>query len=64
MKKYEVLKAQYVIETLGKGSKVLCVDFQSMKIIDCEDLTIKAINSYIADTTVVFYKVTEVAPNE
>lgn len=57
--KYEVLKAQYVVETLGKGTDVIVCDFKAMKIIDCMDMTIRTINSYIADGDVVFYKVTE-----
>lgn len=58
MKKYEGLKAQYVIETLGKGTDVLVCDFKSRKIVDCMDMTVRAINSYIDSPDTVFYKVT------
>lgn len=55
--KYEVLKAEYVIETLAKGDKVIVCDFPTMTMKDCEGLTVKQINSYIEkDTAVAFYK--------
>jgi hypothetical protein len=55
--KYEVLKKEYVIETLGKGTKVLVVDFQTMRVLDCSELTVNTINFYIGKDDTVFYKV-------
>jgi hypothetical protein len=55
--KYEVLKKEYVIETLGKGTKVLVVDFQTMRVLDCSELTVNTINFYIGKGDTVFYKV-------
>ena len=48
MKTYTVLKSDYVVETLGKGNDVLVVDFQTMRVMSCLDMTINTINSYIA----------------
>ena len=54
---YEVLKAEYVFQTLAKGDKVIACDFATMTMKNCEDLTVKQINSYIEKgTAVVFYK--------
>jgi hypothetical protein len=55
--KYVVLKKEYVIETLGKGTKVLVVDFQTMRVLDCSELTVNTINFYIGKDDTVFYKV-------
>ncbi len=56
---YTVLKSEYVIETLGKGGTVLVIDFQTMRVMNCADMTVTTINSYIAKADTVFYKVTE-----
>lgn len=53
---YEVLKKDYVIETLAKGTTVICCDFSTMRMLDCTDMTVKTINNYIAKDGVVFYK--------
>ena len=54
---YELLKAEYVLQTLAKGDKVIICDFSTMDMKDCESLTVKQINSYIAKSSaVVFYK--------
>ena len=57
MKTYTVIKSEYVVETLGKGNDVLVVDFQTMRVMSCLDMTINTINSYIAKPNTVFYKV-------
>lgn len=51
------LKKEYVIETLGKGNKVILCDFDTMRLIDCGELTVNAINSFIAKKNTVFFKV-------
>ena len=55
---YAVLKSEYVIETLAKGNDVLVIDFQTMRVMSCLEMTISTINSYIAKSNTVFYKVT------
>ena len=52
---YSELKKQYVIEKLGKGNTVLVVDFQSMRVMNCVDMTINTINSYIAKDSTKFF---------
>lgn len=58
---YTVVDRKYVIEKLGKGDCVICVDFKSMRCYDCETMTIGSIRSYIESTDTVFYVKTEVA---
>ena len=55
---YTETKKEYVIESLGKGQVVLVVDFQTMKVMDCANMTINTINSYIAKPDTKFFKVT------
>lgn len=59
--KYELVKKEYVIETLAKGNDVILCDFSTMKMVSCGSLTVNAIVSYIEKDTTVFYKV---VPNE
>ncbi len=54
--KYEVIKKEYVIETLGKGHIVIVCDFKTMRMINCENMTVKTINAFIAQDDTVFYK--------
>ena len=54
--KYEVIKKEYVIETLGKGNTVIACDFDTMRMVNCENMTINAIKSFIARDNTVFYK--------
>ena len=55
---YTETKKEYVIESLGKGQTILAVDFQTMKVMDCVNMTINTINSYIAKPEIKFFKVT------
>ena len=52
---YSELKKQYVIENLGKGNTVLVVDFQTMRVMNCVDMTVNTINSYIAKDSTKFF---------
>ncbi len=60
MFKYEVVDEKYVIEKLGKGQCVICVDFKAMRCYDCETMTIGAIRAYMESADTVFYTKTEV----
>lgn len=53
------LKKEYVIENIGKGNCVILCDFDSMRMIDCVDLTVKSINAFIEKPNTKFYKVVE-----
>ena len=54
---YEVVKNEYVLQTLEKGNEVIVCDFSTMKMIKCSELLVGAINNYKAKTETVFYKV-------
>ena len=62
MVKYELLKNEYVMETLEKGTEVIICDFPTMRMINCNGLTVGAILSFSAKNTTVFYK--KVVTNE
>ena len=53
---YAEVKKEYVIETIAKGDRVLLCDFSTMRMVDCKDLTIQAINSFINNTATKFFK--------
>lgn len=53
---YTELKKEYVIETLGKGTPVICCDFDTMRMLDCADMTIKTIQSFIDKAGTKFFK--------
>lgn len=55
---YSVLKKEYVIENLGKDKTVYCVDFKTMRVMDCETMTVGTIKNYINSPDTVFYLVT------
>ena len=57
---YTVVDGKYVVEKLGKGETVLCVDFPTMRVFDCGDLTVNAIISFVEKDGTVFYTKTEV----
>lgn len=61
---YTELKKDYVIQTLAKGEKVILCDFDTMRMSNCDDMTVGAINSFIAKTNTVFYKAVEATANE
>ena len=53
---YEQLKKEYVIENLAKGNTVIVCDFSTMRMLDCRDMTVNTVNSFIAKTETVFFK--------
>ena len=53
---YEQLKKEYVIETLAKGNAVIVCDFSTMRMLDCREMTVNTINSFIAKPNTVFFK--------
>lgn len=54
---YTEVKKEFVIETLGKGNAVIMCDFSTMRMVDCGEMTVKAINSFLAKDDTKFYKV-------
>lgn len=62
---YEVLKKEFVIESLGKGVEVIVCDFSTMRMSDCNNMTVGTINAFITQENTVFYKVVnKVVENE
>ena len=53
---YTEVKKEYILETLGKGTTVLVVDFLKMQVLNCYDLTIRQINSFIVKEETKFFK--------
>ena len=53
---YTDLKQDYVIETLGKGQKVIICDFSTMRLLDCDNLTVGAIKAFFDLAGVKFFK--------
>lgn len=51
------LKSEFVLATLGKGIKVVMCDFPTMRMIDCGEMTVNAINSFIEKDTIKFFTV-------
>lgn len=53
---YTVLKAEYVFDNLALGKTVLCIDFKSMRVMDCSSLLVSAVQAFIENGDAVFYK--------
>ena len=51
------VKTEFVIKVLGEGSKVIACDFATLRMSDCGEMTVNAINSYIEKGTVKFFTV-------
>lgn len=58
---FEVLKKEYVIQTLAKGTRVIMCDFDTMRMSECDVMTVAAISAFIAKPNTVFYKEVEAA---
>ena len=53
------LDGQYVLATLGKGTKVTMCDFATNRMVDCGDMTVNSINAFIEKGTAKFFTVIE-----
>lgn len=53
---YTEIKTEYVIETIAKGSQVICCDFSTMRMIDCAEMTVNSIMAFIDKTETKFFK--------
>jgi hypothetical protein len=51
------IKTEFVLATLGKGTKVVACDFATLRMNDCGEMTVNAINAYIEKGTVKFFSV-------
>lgn len=53
------IKTEFVLATLGKGTKVTMCDFATNRMADCGEMTVNAINSFIEKGTAKFYSVVD-----
>lgn len=63
MFKYTIVKNEYVMEKLGKGSEIVCVDFTGMRLINCGDMLVNTLQKFLKDGVSVFY-LKELVKNE
>lgn len=54
--KYELIENDTVFDYLSAGVHVVCCDFKSGKILDCESLNVGTLNNYINSTESAFFK--------
>ena len=54
---YKEINKNEVIECIGAEIKVIICDFDTLRMMDCNSMSISAINSFIAKANTVFYKV-------
>lgn len=55
MYKYTLVKNEYVMEKLGKGADIVCVDFTGMRVIDCGDMKVSTLQKFLNDGVSIFY---------
>ena len=53
---YTELKKEYVMETLGKGTPVIMCDFSTMRMVNCDDLTVNSVNFFMEKPEAKFFK--------
>lgn len=53
--KYTVVKNEYVMQKLGMGVEVICVDFNGMRLMNCGDMVVSQLQLFLADGVSVFY---------
>ena len=54
--KYEIVKKEFVFDSLGTGYQVLICDFDTMRMLDCDQMTVNAIQSFREKENIVFYR--------
>ena len=54
--KYELIPNDSVFDYLSAGVHVVCCDFKSGRILDCDTLNVGTLNNYIASTECAFFK--------
>ncbi len=59
MATYTGVDGKYVIEKLGKGEKILLCELGTKRIMDCEDMTVAAIKSFVPRTDCKWFVVGE-----
>lgn len=53
---YTEVKPQYVIEKLGKNANIIMCDFASRRMVNCDDMTVGAIQSFLEKDSVKFFE--------
>lgn len=54
---YTEVKKEFVIETIAKGSQVICCDFSTLRMADCCEMTVNTILSFMDKPDTKFFKV-------
>ena len=54
---YEQIKKEDVLEVLNKGSEVYCVDIPTARVMECTNMTLSAVKSFIDKPEAMFFKV-------
>ena len=55
----EELKSSYVIDKLKLGTKVICVNFTTCDVLDCDNMTMSKLLKAISDSMCLFFVKTE-----
>lgn len=61
---YTEVKKEYVFKVLGENKTVLCVDFNALRVMNCNELKVGAIQSFLEIPNAKFYERTEVVTSE
>ena len=53
---YVEVKPSYVIEKLGKNANVIMCDFATRRMVNCDDMTVGAIQSFLDKSSTKFFE--------
>ena len=53
---YGQIDKESVLTELNNGSELCCVDFRTLRVMRCGDLTLNAVKSFIDNKNVLFFK--------
>ena len=54
---YVQIKKEDVLEVLNNGSEVYCVDIPTARVMECTNMTLSAVKSFIDKPEAMFFKV-------
>lgn len=54
---YELVSKENVLEVLNNGSEVYCVDIPTGRVMECANMTLSAVKSFIDKPEAMFFKV-------
>jgi hypothetical protein len=53
---YSQIDKAKVLTELNNGSELYCVDFRTLRVMSCSDMTVSAVKSFMANENVLFFK--------